>query len=145
MSGVAHILECVKKAGYKVTVQRRVIVETMAKAARPVTVAELTDELRPLLPETSQDTVYRNLRLLGELGLVVRIRSGTIYSDCFELVDERHHHLVCLGCGSVTCLPGWPINGWEPPADLVGDFRVTGYSFEVYGYCARCRRESRDK
>ncbi|MDN5293439.1 MAG: hypothetical protein PWQ91_798 [Eubacteriales bacterium] len=138
---VTHILESIKKAGYKITPQRRAIVQILLKAAKPLTAAEISQQLQPLFPDTSQDTVYRNLRLLAELGLVAQIRSSTAYSDCFELLKEHHCHLVCLGCGNITCLPGCPVDGWQPPSHVLGDFWVTGHSFEVHGYCSRCQRE----
>lgn len=137
---LTHILESIKKAGYKITPQRRAIIEILLQAARPLTVAEISQKLQPLFPDTSQDTVYRNLRLLTELGLVAQIRSSTAYSDCFELLKEHHCHLVCLGCGTITCLPGCPVHGWQPPAHISEDFLVTGHLFELHGYCRRCRR-----
>lgn len=139
------ILKTIKRAGYKATPQRRALVNLLLAAGKPLTVAEICHVLQREFPDISSDTVYRNLRLLVDLGLAAQIRAGTAYNDCFEILTEHHYHLVCLGCGAITCLPDCPVSDWQPPAEKLGNFQVTGHSFEIHGFCGRCRQRGLNK
>ncbi|MDN5346588.1 MAG: hypothetical protein PWP65_152 [Clostridia bacterium] len=138
-------LQHLQQSGYKATPQRRTLIKILSAASRPKTAQEICQELQKTFPEISLDTVYRNLRLLVELGLVSQIRAGTPHNDCFELLHEHHYHLVCLGCGEITCLPDCPVAGWMPPKKVLGQFKVTGHFFELHGYCSRCQERNYQK
>jgi Fe2+ or Zn2+ uptake regulation protein len=140
-----EILQHLQQKGYRATPQRRALINILSLTTRPITAQEICRKLQINFPGISIDTIYRNLRLLVELGLVGLIRAGTAHNDCFELLREHHYHLVCLDCGEITCLPGCPVASWEPPKQILGQFKVTGHSFELHGYCTRCQEYSRNK
>lgn len=102
------------------------------------TAKEILVKLRAKFPQVSFDTVYRNLGLLKQMGLVHEMvlgDGGSRYSLCCS--QGHHHHLVCLGCGHTVEIPVCPmqqINGME----LNCKFKITGHRFEVYGYCEEC-------
>lgn len=78
---------------------RRVLVETLAGAARPLTIPEI----RSVAPELPQSSAYRNLTVLIEAGVVRRV-SGSDDHGRFELDEHfsgHHHHFVCSACGRV--------------------------------------------
>lgn len=89
--------------GGRYTVLRHTLVETMAKAGRPLSIAEILDDN----PGTSQSSAYRNISVLIEAGVVRRV-SGSDDHGRFELSEDvlghHHHHLVCTACGRVDDL-----------------------------------------
>ncbi|MDR2314545.1 MAG: transcriptional repressor [Spirochaetaceae bacterium] len=84
------------------------------------------DQLKPLIPDLSLATVYRNLRLFRKEGkaLFVGVVRG---EERFDGVVEPHPHLVCSHCGRVIDLPC--------PEDQV----VQG-TLEIEGFTVDCRR-----
>jgi Fe2+ or Zn2+ uptake regulation protein len=79
---------------------RRALVDLLAAADRPLTVAEVLDRSTGL----AQSSVYRNLSLLERAGVVCRIVTQDEFGR-FELAEDltgdHHHHLICTGCGRV--------------------------------------------
>lgn len=134
------VLRKIKSKGYKITPQRRVIVQALVEASRPLSAQQLFQRLRGDLPDTGLDTVYRTLRLLADLGIVNQITCAARQGDLFELAaDNHHHHLVCLQCGQILCLEECVFENTARQAAKDRHFTVTGHVFEIYGYCQACR------
>ena len=107
------------------------------------TVQQLQENVRKTQPDVSLDTIYRNLTLLTDLGIVHEIHrpSGNVY----ELVKpgHHHHHLICTECGKTECIDICPMNKiYEKEAEKRG-FLVTGHIFEFYGICWSCRSKAK--
>jgi Fe2+ or Zn2+ uptake regulation protein len=130
-------------AGQRYTSQRRTIVEAIAGAGRPVTTPEVLARAGHRL---SQSSVYRNLAVLADAGVLRRLPSGGDF-DLFELDEalsgHHHHHLHCTSCSVVIDVPAGPrlehavvAEAAELAADL--GFAVAGHSVDLYGLCADC-------
>ena len=96
------------RSGSCSTSQRRTIVEAIAGAGRPVTTPEVLERAGHRL---SQSSVYRNLAVLADVGVLQRLPTGGDF-DLFELAEElsghHHHHLHCTSCGVVIDVPAGP-------------------------------------
>lgn len=62
------------------------------------------DDLRKVEPNLSLGTVYRNLKLLEELGMVRKV-TNVNNMERYDAFPEDHIHFVCDKCGSVIDLP----------------------------------------
>jgi Fe2+ or Zn2+ uptake regulation protein len=124
------------------TPSRRTLVETLARAGRPLTIPEILEST----PELPQSSAYRNVTALMEVGVVRRL-PGTEDHGRFELAEElsgHHHHLVCAGCGRVEDLH--PSARLEQvlgeAAGAVADdhgFDITEHRLDLVGRCPDCR------
>lgn len=120
---------------------RRVLVEAVAAAGRPVSIPEIL-EAAPSLPQSS---AYRNLAALIESGVVRRI-PGTDDHGRFELVEDlagHHHHLVCARCGSVEDVHHSAAleQALGEAARVVAEqqgYRITEHRFDLVGLCPDC-------
>ena len=141
MPSVENVLEQLKMKGYRRTPQRERIIEILSESDAPLTARALHEKVKAAFPHVSLDTVYRNLELLREAGLVSQINLQSRESARFELhrSGEHHHHLVCLQCGDSVCLPMCPIDLSELRRKHAHEFTVTNHAFELYGYCKSCR------
>ena len=86
-------------ADQRYTSGRRELVELLASTGRPATIPDLL-EARPKL---TQSSVYRNLAMLEEVGVVQKVVSSDDRAR-FELAEDlmgHHHHLICVSCGRV--------------------------------------------
>ncbi len=100
-------------------------------------------DLKNLLPdgmEMDNATIYRNVTNFESLGLLesmVDLTGSARYMICDS---EHHHHLVCVGCGSIICFPcDNPF--WRSFAEQ-NDFEETYHRIEIYGLCADCRAKA---
>ncbi len=93
-------LSKLRSCDQRYTGNRRAIVETLASANAPLTIAGVLESRSGL----AQSSAYRNLAVLEEAGVVHRIVTSADHAR-FELTEEvtgaHHHHLVCTDCGLV--------------------------------------------
>lgn len=66
--------ENLKKKGYKLTPQRRAIVDVIIeKEGEHLTAEEIYDEVKKVCPDIGLATVYRTVLLLEEVGVVFKL------------------------------------------------------------------------
>ncbi|MCR5446462.1 MAG: transcriptional repressor [Schwartzia sp.] len=136
-----NILEKLRQKGYKITPQRRAVLDAFQAFENFPTAQQLLTAVRKTHPDVSLDTIYRNLSLLTELGAVHEIRrsSGNVYE--LATSGHHHHHLVCTKCGKTECIDMCPISdAYTKEAEKKG-FLITGHIFEFYGLCSDCRKK----
>lgn len=131
----------VTRADQRYTTGRRQLVDLLADLGRPVT----TYELLEAQPKLTQSSVYRNLVMLADLGVVQRV-AGVDDRQRYELAEEiigHHHHLVCINCGGVedfTVGAGAERSLealFEQAVDGTG-FRPSSHRLDLLGTCGRC-------
>ncbi len=126
-----------------VTVQRRVIYETLLRRSDHPTADQLYADVRRRLPGISRTTVYRVLETLVELGLAMRIPNRQAVVR-YDPNTEQHHHVICVLCDRVEDLEGVPLA--ERPireqAEVTG-FEVLDCTMVVRGVCPDCRDDYR--
>jgi Fur family zinc uptake transcriptional regulator len=129
-------LAVLKQHGYKYTGKRKKMVDIFRSQGRYMTAKEILDEMQQDYPGLSFDTVYRNLSLFEELGIVEATEWNGERRYRFHCDStEHHHHLICTRCGKTEMLPVCPMQA------ILGQpkgFQITGHKFEIYGLCERC-------
>src|SRR5580692_3385847 len=90
-----------REQGLPVTVQRRVILESLAGREDHPTADQVFEIVAPRLPGLSRTTVYRVLETLVELG-VIHKASHLGSAARYDPNTQRHHHLTCLNCHKVV-------------------------------------------
>ena len=131
-----------RKDGQRYTENRRQLVRLLATAGTPLTIPEILQRRRDL----AQSSVYRNLVVLEEAGLVQKIVTSDEWAryELAEDLTEHHHHLICSECGIVRdfTVP----SGLERSVDdaLAKVARQTGFTLrhhrlDLVGVCATCR------
>ena len=132
--------ENLKKAGLKVTLPRRKILDILETAENHHMSAEdIYGYLRKSGEEIGLATVYRVLTQFEEAGLVARHHFETGQS-VFELASGQHHdHLICVKCNQVKEFYDDVIEAKQQAiADKAG-FQMTDHSLIIYGVCANCQ------
>ncbi len=127
--------------GQRLTANRRTLLQILEGAGQPLAMPEILQSKRGL----AQSSVYRNLVVLEQAGVVHRIVTTDEYAR-FELAEdltEHHHHLVCANCGAVE--------DFAAPADVERTvtvaveriakergFEARSHRLDVIGLCRRC-------
>jgi Fur family transcriptional regulator, ferric uptake regulator len=128
-------------ADQRYTRQRRVLVEVLSRAARPLTIYEIIEATTGL----AVSSAYRNITVLTDVGVVDRIPGPDDYGR-FELAEAfagHHHHLLCEVCGTVEDLHASPklervLGETARSAASEQGYVITEHRLELRGRCARC-------
>jgi Fe2+ or Zn2+ uptake regulation protein len=129
------------RANQRLTANRASIIDVLVAATRPLTITEILAADDGL----AQSSVYRNLVVLEQAGVVHRIVTSDEFAR-FELAEEltgHHHHLICSQCGTVEDVPASA--GLERSLDdavaqitRATGFRTEHHRIDLVGVCGRC-------
>lgn len=121
----------------RLTPQRQIILEELSKVKSHPTANEVYDMVRKRLPRIGLGTVYRNLDLMAENGLILKLEVGGTQKR-FDATTALHYHIRCTQCGRVDDIE----MGILPQIDrLVADeteWQVLGHHIEFTGTCESC-------
>ncbi|WP_054635458.1 Fur family transcriptional regulator [Thalassobacillus sp. C254] len=135
-------LDRLKEQGYKYTGKREMIVSLFAEEKRYLSAKDVLTHMQKEYPGVSFDTVYRNLSLFADLEILETTELEGEKKFRFSCsTPHHHHHLICMECGKTKHIHACPMEHLGTPFDE--EFSVTGHKFEVYGYCADCKNNSK--
>lgn len=140
--------EELKKKGYKLTPQRRSIVDTIIEnEGQHLTAEEIYDKVKKDCPEIGLATVYRTILVLEELGVISRLDLNDGCSR-YEIVHSneahRHHHLICSICSSVSEVQDDLLEELEESIEKQYKFKILDHSVKFYGICDECKKKMND-
>lgn len=126
------------KHGLAVTHQRQVVYEAVTASHGHHSPEDIYAVVRRRIPSISLATVYNNLRLFIECGL---LREVTPHASTLRVDGNlgTHHHLVCTRCKSVQDITGDFVNFKRISRQIPDGFDLTKPVIEVFGLCRRCR------
>lgn len=133
------IVQSMNRYGLRITEQRRTIAQLFANATGLLSAKEVFLGMVEKYEGLSFDTVYRNLKLLKELGVIEQFQiedSNKYRVGCFGH-QQHHHHMICLACRSIFPLESCPMDNFQAP----DQFQIVKHKFEVYGYCDNCQQQ----
>lgn len=128
----------------RMTNQREIILEELKKSGQHLSADELYDKVRQFIPRISLATVYRNLEILAELGIVAKLEIGGRQKR-FDADVSGHDHIYCTRCHRIDNIE---LNRERLPSIAPkGEYgyAVTGYRLEFAGICPKCQQEMKEK
>lgn len=138
MHTVEEIVSRLSSQGLRVTDQRKTLAKLFAESPGYLSPKDVYEFMGKTYSGLSFDTVYRNLRVMEELGVLEQVvfEEGVKFKlHCRE--HHHHHHLICLQCGLTYPITFCPMDQTKVP----DDFRVVKHKFEVFGYCKSCEQD----
>ena len=137
------LIEHCREAGQRITGQRRVIADVVAKADDHPDIPEIYRRVAAVDPGISLSTVYRTLKLFAATGLVER-HSFAGGRTRIEPASEIHHdHLIDIESGAVIEFRSDEIERLQVVARELG-FELTAHRLVLYGRpLARAPRRAR--
>ncbi len=132
--------ELLKSYNLKVTPQRLAIVEELASYGH-LGIDELYKRLTKRFPTISLATIYKNINAMVEKLFVQEVKLPHQKSK-YELVKEKHAHVICGVCGKVEDIS---VNA-DTMVDEVS--RISHYKIErddlvFSGICPECQQKER--
>lgn len=123
------------------TIQRSLVLDAVNRLKSHATADEVYAEVAATHPNISKATVYRNLNLLSEMGMIrkLEIPGG---ADRFDHICKEHCHVKCEKCGRVFDIDIPYIDGLDNRVENRNGFELTGYDILFRGICSGCRASS---
>ncbi|MCS7229527.1 MAG: transcriptional repressor [Candidatus Kryptonium sp.] len=124
--------------------QREAILRILQSTDIHPTADWIYDQVRKVIPNISLGTVYRNLNLLKDEGLIREVTIQGSSSARYDANLEPHHHFICLKCNSVYDLPAYGV-GLNIESYLAGkDFEIKFVKIDIFGICDRCHSSEKN-
>lgn len=136
-TGIAEAIDKLKMNGVRMTPQRHGILSYLLNTTSHPTVDEIYKSLEHHFPNMSVATVYNNLKVFLESGLVRELTYGDGASR-YDAVMSDHYHAICEQCGVIVDFECPPLFDVERVAASETGFEVNSHRMEVYGLCQTC-------
>lgn len=124
------------------TKQKRLILDCIKNSnGRHMNVEEIYNNIKKHDEQISIPTIYRNLRVLEEQGVVKKVYTAEDAPSFYELNDNdehTHHHLVCSGCGAIIDFEEDLLESLEKIIEEKKGFKISDHRVVFYGLCREC-------
>ncbi len=130
------------KQEFRMTQQRRIILQETKRANTHLTADQVYEMARRRLPRISLGTVYRNLEILSESGMVQKLDLGGAQRR-FDGNTKKHYHVHCTRCGRVDDVPIETVVKIQTTFQGASNYKITGHKLELLGLCPQCKKEKK--
>lgn len=125
--------------GKRYSRQRELIYQKLVETDEHPTAEMLYQWLKPENPNLSLGTVYRNLNLLAEEGVIVRMPFPV---ERYDARTHPHPHFRCKACGRVYDMEDLPYDsGLDQPAEQCSGHQVDRHDLVFFGTCSACTQK----
>jgi Fe2+ or Zn2+ uptake regulation protein len=133
-----YLIEFLREKGLKVTSQRLAIFNFILSRKDHPSAEQIYQKIRGEYPTISLGTVYKNLHLLKEIGLIQELGfdEGSVR---FDPDMEVHINMVCTNCRKITDYKDEKVkNLWN---DLISNLAIKpkGHRLDLYYECDDCK------
>jgi Fe2+ or Zn2+ uptake regulation protein len=130
--------------GFRLTAPRHAVLEVVRSVKTHPTAEEVHQLVIRRAPGVSLGTVYRNLRLLVDAGLLGELPGPRAR---FDANTRAHHHFTCLRCGDIADIE---VPVAEPHSRVLSKrveartgLTITHHRIDFFGHCPKCQARGR--
>jgi len=124
------------------TIQKTLILKAVLNSNNHPTAEEIYRAVKDANPHISRGTVYRNLGVLAESGMIKKIEVPN-GRDRFDHTVYKHHHFLCTKCDSVFDYD-FNIKLGIERLNEISENKITDYSLIFKGICSKCLQSAHE-
>lgn len=126
-------------SGGRLTKTKKAIIDVLSEKHCLLSKQELLEKLKTKKIQPNRSTTYRELQFLMKNNIIIKNTIAGI--DYHEIPQDHHHHLVCMGCNSISKIEiGNHLEKQEKYIVKQNKFNIINHSLEFYGYCHNCQK-----
>ena len=118
------------------TPQRKVILDELQQLTTHPTADDLYERVRKRMPKVSLGTIYRNLDILYQQGIIQKLHVAESQMR-FDGNPDPHFHVHCIHCGKIADIFNCPDISFVLN-QVTSDFTIMDYSLIFHGKCPDC-------
>ncbi len=122
------------------TIQKKVLLDELKRSKKHPTAHELYDIIRVKMPTISLGTIYRNLEILSNEGVIKKIRH-TDKKKRYDAITDEHYHINCSICGKIEDLTYDVCEDIEKKLEIKTDYEIKDCSLLFEGICPDCKNK----
>jgi Fur family ferric uptake transcriptional regulator len=124
--------------GLKSTPQRLAVLHVLHESTKYLSINDILDKTKEILPNTGLATVYRTLDVLVELGLIARVHFEDGCHTYAYMADSHGHHIVCTGCNKIMDFAECPFEEYLENLSVKTGFKIQNHFLQLFGECNDC-------
>lgn len=118
------------------TRQRQLVLDAVRARCDHPTAEDIFLDVRTIDERVSRGTVYRNLNLLAETGVIATVKAPGAMR--FDRRCDSHGHVVCRSCGVVADAPLAYDASLDAAASQATGFAIDSHVMVFEGLCPHC-------
>jgi Fur family ferric uptake transcriptional regulator len=134
---VESTLAILRRHGLRASAARRVVLESLFAAEGPISAEALADGLPGRVPRSDLASVYRNLEVLEQLGIVRHVHLGH-GPGLYTLAGTAEEYLVCESCHVVRTVAPSTLAGVRDAVREASGYQAGFDHFPIVGLCPGC-------
>ena len=128
--------------GYKLTRQRRAVVEVVAQDHTRLSAAGVYAQARRACPDLGLTTVYRTLDILAHLGAIRRVHLDDGCEGFAPASAEHGHHLICTTFQTTIEFEDCDMTTLLNRVAVRTGFKIEQHWLELVGLCPQCQTKT---
>ena len=144
-SDMETLEDVLRARGHRVSAARRLVLMALFAADRPVTAEAIASGLHGQVPASDLASIYRNLEMLEQQGLVYHMHLGHGPRHYRLCGPDEPCYIVCERCERVDAVASAELDDARAAIrDHVG-YRPSFAHFPIVGVCPACLQQSVDR
>ncbi|OFQ86680.1 transcriptional repressor [Streptococcus sp. HMSC061E03] len=137
---VEEVLQSLRAKGIRITYTRRAVLSYLVASHEHPSAEKIYRDLLPQFPSMSLATVYNNIKVLIDEGVVSEIKVRNDTTTYFDFMGHDHLNVVCEKCGRIADVDIEVPDLREEAASQSG-YQITKTQMTVYGICSECQKQ----
>lgn len=136
------VVAAIRDRGGRVSSARRIVLEALFAAEGPVSAEHIAEGLGGTVISSDVSSVYRNLELLEELGVVRHVHVGHGPGLYALEAGNRREYLVCERCDRVDTVESAQLDAVRAQIREQFGYEAGFAHFPIVGQCATCAADT---